>query len=129
MMNYEERKEWLASLKEGDTVCVYRRGWGTCSYYELFTIKRTTATQLVALKRLGSGFISEVKFRKENGRIIGSDDYDKIEPVTDEVRLTNRRSNLITWASNIKPKNITTECLEALKAAYDSFDNPYMEDK
>lgn len=125
-MTYEKRKEWLQSLKEGDSVCVYYRGWGS-PYYDVFTIKRMTATQLVCVNT-SFGSERELKFRKENGYIVG-DGYDQIEPITTRVMEVNKLHKLKYWFSSLKFGGLKLECLEAMKAAYDSFDNPFMEGK
>jgi hypothetical protein len=124
LSDYDERNAWLATVKEGDTVCMRNRGWGS-TYYELFTVKRTTATQIVCTRGLFNGRLVEVKFRKDGGSQVGSDNYAYIEPVTDKVKATNRRYYLEQWFSNLKATGLTTECLEEMCKAYNSFDNPY----
>ena len=116
-----ERKEWLQSLKNGDTVAVYRSGWGT-PRYDLFLVKRTTTTQIVCTQILQTGFAVEVKYRKEDGRQVGSDDYATIEAVTDKVRVTNRRYFLECWFAGLNRKNLSTECLEAMYNEYQLHD-------
>lgn len=115
----QERKEWLKSLKDGDSVCLYRSGWGT-PRYELLSVKRTTATQIICTRIQPQGYTHEVKYRKEDGRQVGSDDYTAIEPISDRVRTTNRRYFLENWFAGLSRKELSTECLEAMYNAYDS---------
>lgn len=117
----QERKEWLQSLKTGDTVCLFRSGWGT-PRYELLSVKRTTATQIVCTQIQRQGFAIEIKYRKEDGRQIGSDDYTAIESITDKVRTTNRRYHLECWFAGLNRKNLSTECLEAMYNEYQLHD-------
>jgi hypothetical protein len=119
---HQERKEWLQSLKDGDSVCLYRSGWGT-PHYDLLLVKRTTPTQIVCTQILQRGFAVEVKYRKEDGMQVGSDSYAKIEPITDQVRTTNRRYFLENWFAGLSRKELSTECLEAMYEAYASCDN------
>lgn len=116
-----ERKEWLQSLKTGDAVCLYHSGWGT-PRYELLNVKRTTATQIICTRIQPQGYVHEVKYRKEGGRQVGSDDYAAIEPITDKVRVTNRRYFLESWFAGLNRKNLSTECLEAMYRAYAVWD-------
>ena len=115
-MTYEEHKAWLATLKVGDTVCVNTGNGWRGNGYTFYAIERTTATQLISTRRS-----MEVRFRKSDGREVGSDNYSKIEPVTDKVREVNLRNSLESWASNLKPKNLSTDCLSAMKQAHDRF--------
>ena len=116
-----ERKEWLQSLKKGDSACVRYSGWGT-PYYELLCVERTTATQIVCVRGNPIGRLYEVKYRKEDGRQVGSDDYTALEPITDKVRTTNRRHFLESWFAGLSRKKLPTECLEAMYNEYLNFD-------
>jgi maleate cis-trans isomerase len=61
----------------------------------------------------------EVRFRKKDGQIVGSDSYTSIEPVTDKVLEANERAGLEVWISRIKPNSLSMECLRAMKQAHD----------
>lgn len=116
-MKYEDHKAWLATLKVGDKVCVSGVGWR--SAYTIYKIERETATQFVTSKKNGLGVPYEVRIRKSDGRIIGSDSYYSIQPLTEKVLEVNERANLEAWASGINPKSLSMECLRAMKQAHD----------
>lgn len=70
----EERKAtWLKSLKEGDEIAYFRLG-----HTETHIISRITATQLIT-----SG---GARFRRKNGRKVGSESSREIQPLTDAIR-------------------------------------------
>jgi hypothetical protein len=118
-MNYEERSAWLATLKVGDKVCMADgRGWGARTY-TIYTIERVTATQLISSKCNVLGAPYEIRFRRKNGYIVGSDSYAYIEPLTDDVLEANERARLEAWISRIKPNSLSMECLRAMKQAHD----------
>jgi hypothetical protein len=118
-MNYAERSAWLATLKVGDKVCVADgRGCGARTY-TIYTIERVIATQLISSKHNGLSVPYEVRFRKKDGQIVGSDSHASIEPLTDKVLEANERARLEGWLSGIKPKGLSMECLRAMKQAHD----------
>jgi hypothetical protein len=119
-MNYEEQKAWLATLKVGDKVCMpSRSGWGGRTY-TIYKIERVTATQFVSFKRNGLGVpCDEVRFRKKDGHIVGSDSYARIEPLTQDVLKANERASLESWLSGVNPKSLSAACLRAMKQAHD----------
>lgn len=125
-MQYEKQKEWLATLKEGDKVCVFQSSWGS-PHYEVLTIKRMTPTQFVCSK-IRFGAEVETKFRKETGYIVG-DGYSRIEPITERVIESNKQYHLENWFTGLKVKKLSIECLDAMKVAYDSFENPIKDGK
>jgi hypothetical protein len=118
-MNYAERSAWLATLKVGDKVCMASgMGWSSRAY-TIYTIERVTATQLISSTGNALGNPCEIRFRKKNGYIVGSDSYAYIEPLTDDVLEANERARLEAWISRIKPKSLNMECLRAMKHAHD----------
>ena len=92
-MTHEEKSVWLASLKVGDEVAVRYGRWGA-GHYTIYRIERVTSTQLVSTRQ--SFRPVEVRFRKSDGRVIGDDGYNRIEPVTNDVREANEREKLTT---------------------------------
>lgn len=115
-MTKEEQSIWLASLKVGDQVAVRYGRWGAGSY-TIFRIERVTSTQLVSTRQ--SFRPVEVRFRKSDGRVIGDDGYNRIEPVTKEVREANEREKLTTWLTLLKANSLSLPCLRAMREAHD----------
>ena len=115
-MNHEQHKVWLASLKVGDQVAVRYGRWGSGAY-TIFCIERVTSTQLVSTRQ--SFRPVEVRFRKSDGRVIGEDGYNRIEPVTSEVLEVNERDKLTTWLTLLKANTLSLQCLRAMREAHD----------
>jgi hypothetical protein len=109
-----EYKNWLRTLKVGDTVCWSSKGWHT-NDYNMATIKRFTPTQVVCVINA-----TEARFRIADGAVLGSS-YRYVEPVTDVVREVQRKSMLKKWFGNLSyDKTIAMHVIEAMKAAYDN---------
>lgn len=115
-MKTEERTAWLASLKVGDKVAVRYGRWGSGAY-TIFRIERVTSTQLVSTRQ--SFRPVEVRFRKSDGRVIGDDGYNRIEPVTSEILEVNERDKLTTWLTLLKANSLSLPCLRAMREAHD----------
>lgn len=107
MMNHEEHKAWLASLKVGDEVCVITR-----YYTHIKKIERTTANYFV---------VGLERFRRDNGRVTGTHYY-SLQPVTEQVREAVELVNLHAWVRSLEVSHrlvVPLKVLRAMKAAYD----------
>lgn len=103
------RREWLATLKPGDQFAVSSR-YG--NRYTISTVSRVTKTQVITPRGM-----SEARFNRESGRLVGSDSYDRIEPVTPAILEAIDRAELTEWLQHKLPrKKFTTAQLRALHA-------------
>lgn len=109
-MTREELKAWLETIKPGDEVA-YDKGRGCYrNWWVILTVERTTKTQII----MRGGY----KFRKSDGREVGSDSWNNIQPITDKIRAEMRRSKAIGRYNEITAgaNRYTTEQLEAVIA-------------
>ena len=109
-MTREELKAWLETLKPGDEVAL-DKGWRWYgNRWAILTVERTTKTQIVT--RLG------YKFRKSDGREVGSESWSNIQPITDEIRAQMHRRDVVAHYNDISDdaNRYTTEQLEAVIA-------------
>ena len=118
-MDYQERKAWAPTLKEGDEVCLIGSGYYTVP--PLLRVQRLTATQMVLLNEHGR----EYRARRDDGRVVGRD-YTYIDKVTDEVREKIEYAALASWLSGlttsygaVKRDRMPLAVLRAMKATYD----------
>ena len=109
-MTREELKVWLETLKPGDEVAFDDGGRWYRDRWVILTVERTTKTQIVM--RGGD------KFRKSDGCEVGSDSWNKIQPVTDNIRAKMHRREVIGRYNEIAggTNRYTTEQLEAVIA-------------
>jgi hypothetical protein len=99
-----ETSEWLESLKVGDQVAL------NGSYNDLLirVVSRLTKTQII----LDTG----AKFRRDSGHLIGGDIWRRasITPVTKEIKLKIRTSNLKYKISRIDFKTLSNDKIETI---------------
>lgn len=108
MMVKMEQQAWIETLKPGDEVAFDTRphGWRTPRYH-ILTVERTTKTQIITT--------SDDRFRKKDGREVGGELWENIEPVTGKIREKIRRQNVVSRFKmiRIKSDDYTTDQLEA----------------
>ena len=112
----EQRKEWLASLKEGDEVAIPDR-----SHYrrapKIARVLKVTATQIVV-----KDYAIEARYNRDDGSKRGTG-WGTIMPVTDEVRAQVESAENRDWLRDItyredKIAAIPPAVLEAMRTAY-----------
>lgn len=93
-MDWDKRPEWLASLKVGDQVALEQSGFGPKEYY-IGTVEKITPTRRRFDVKMPFGSVSEFDADGYAKRTKGSYGSRRcIEPVTEQVKLVNRRTEL-----------------------------------
>lgn len=106
-----EFQDWLASLKEGDDVCIRR---GSVMYrHTLHKIARMTPTQFV--------LDDDTRVNRETGRVRG-EGYKRINSVTPQLRDTVELEKLKVWLTGLTIRHeikLPLNVLRAMKKAHD----------
>lgn len=110
--------EWLRSLKPGDKLCFDRRGSYYGGPYEILTVVRLTATQMVC----HTDTHREVRVSRATGREIGNQSYKKARDVTDQVLEHMAMYTLKQWLTKVvedKKGELTLKKLRAMRKAWE----------
>lgn len=107
MSLFTDNSEWLKTLAPGDKAAVIGRGFGSDQRIYIWTIKRLTATQIVATRSE-----REKRFRRDYGNEVGSPYGDRLEPITPEILATLKRQRLLSKLYKTSFKDFSTEFLE-----------------
>ena len=94
-MRYKDKEEyikWLHTVKVGDEVCTHHYRNGSCDDYYFFVVVKFTKTQVIC--HVKDNASHEKRFRREDGREIGSDSFTRIEEADHEVYQEVHRQNL-----------------------------------
>lgn len=126
-MNDKNHKEWLASLKPGDKVAIPRKSMSSYSSYDISTVERLTNTQIIIL---GGN-----RYRKENGRPIGSVYGMRLQPYSDDVKadialikMVNGVRDGLDKATAKLRRGVDVSCMQELDALLSAL-NTFLEEK
>jgi len=111
----EQRAAWLKSLQAGQHVAMLTTHHG----YELLKIERLTATLFILKTPSGH----ELRASRDHGYFLGRSRYERIVPVTLQVKESRELAKLQSWLSALSyhntPVKPTLAQLRAMKRAHD----------